>query len=104
MEIIYRSFDGREFDTEEECLSHEKENPLFRMWDASGETTNIKKGDVVELNSNTAVERFIEICQELDVECHGIDGVGLYAWDSSSYEFINISSYNLSALRAYLSN
>lgn len=104
MEIIYRSFDGRDFYTEEDCLVHEQKNPLFRMWDSSGETKNIEKGDVVELNSNAAVEKFIEICQNSDIDCSGIDGVGLYAWDASNFEFVNISSYNLPALRAYLSN
>lgn len=101
MKVIYRSFDGQDFDTAEECLFHEKEEPLFRMWDKSGETEKVENGYVVELNSNAAVEKFIELSQESGSEYCGIDGVGLYVWDENNFEFVNVNSYELSALHAY---
>ena len=101
MKAVYRSLDGLIFNTEEECLSHEKETPLFRMWDSSGETKLVECGYVVELNNNDAVEKFIELSQESGSEYCGIEGVGLYVWDEHNFKFVDISSYQLGALRAY---
>jgi hypothetical protein len=39
MELVYRSFDGKIFDFEKECLKHEESNAAFKMFDPQGQPT-----------------------------------------------------------------
>lgn len=102
MEILYRAFDGRTFNNADECLRHEKENPLFRMWGEDGETTKTGNALVVEiLNEYKGADAFIELCKSCGDSCYnGIDKFscrGIYIWDDDKY--IHISDDVMKALR-----
>ena len=100
MEIKYMSFDGKYFDKPEDCLAHEKSNPLFKMWGKNGVTANPEEAFVVHLVKDIeSATSFVALCEREDT-CHdGIDNysdAGFYfwndygeCWDSLSEEIIN---------------
>lgn len=89
MEILYRAFDGKVFHNADECLRHERENPLFRMWSEDGPTTKTGNALVVEiLNELNGASAFVELCKSCGDIYEGIDryaGKGVYVWDGNQY-------------------
>ena len=95
MEIIYRAFDGTEFDNEADCCHHEHTiNEGVKMWNREGkEITNgdTRPGFVVYLanvEANLAFHRMAEACGDEDVQSivKGED-YGLYYWDECVNEY-----------------
>lgn len=73
MKVIYRSYDGLEFDTPEECVRHEQTSPRFKMYDPNGLTDNPDNAMLVWFSENvTATERFKCFCDEHEITTYGI--------------------------------
>ena len=90
MEIVYRAFDGETFTTPEECLKHEKENPLFVMFDNEGNLVHSPEDCYLLqiINQSEGAAAFIELNEKLDYGYSGIDifqGAGWYWWDGGEY-------------------
>ena len=89
MEVIYRAFDGQLFHNPEDCMRHERENPLFKMWDSDGPTTDPDCARVVQIISELqGADKFIQLCEENGVDYSGIDRyseTGWYLWDDERY-------------------
>ena len=104
MEILYRAFDGKFFNNADECLRHERENPLFRMWGKEGLTTETDKALVVEiLNELNGASAFVELCESHGDIYDGIDrfaGKGVYVWDDND-QYVYIPDSTLEALRHF---
>ena len=102
MEILYRAFDGKVFHNADDCLRHERENPLFRMWGENGLTTETGKALVVEiLNEYNGAGAFVELCESCGDIYDGIDrfaGKGVYVWDDND-QYVYIPDNTLKALR-----
>lgn len=99
MEIIYRSFDGKMFSTPEECLAHEKEDPLFRMFDNSGKLVTYPDDCVLLqiINENDGPNAFIELCESYDCSYEGFspyESAGWYWWDGNEYGCIDPEMVN----------
>lgn len=94
MEIIYRSFDGKMFSTPEECLTHEKEHPLFRMFNSSGKLVT-EPDDCLLLqivNDSDGPAAFIELCESCECSYEGFssyDNAGWYWWNGDEYSWID---------------
>ena len=101
MEILYRAFDGKVFHNADECLRHERENPLFRMWNKDGLTTDPGNALVVEiLDKYDGANAFVELCESHNDMYDGIDRFtdkGVYMWDDEQY--VCIPDNTLEALR-----
>lgn len=102
MEILYRAFDGKVFHNADECLRHERENPLFRMWDEDGMTTETGKALVIEiLNDYSGATAFVELCESCGNIHDGIDrfaGKGVYVWADND-QYVSIPDSTLEALQ-----
>lgn len=102
MEILYRAFDGKIFNSADECLRHERENPLFRMWGEDGLTNDTGKALVVEiLDKYSGASAFVELCESCGDIYDGIDrfaGKGIYVWDDND-QYVYIPDDALKALR-----
>ena len=44
MRVIYEAFDGEKFNTEADCLQHEKNSPLFKTYDRWGHPIEVGQG------------------------------------------------------------
>ena len=105
MEILYRAFDGKVFHSADECLRHERENPLFKMWGKYGPTTEADKALVVEiLDEHNGASAFVELCDSCGELYEGIDrfsGKGVYVWDDND-QYVCIPDCTLEALRQFM--
>lgn len=108
MEIIYRSFDGKEFNSVTECAAYEEKAHKLKMWSANGKTNSVKKAYVVKLDNINDVKIFINRCNSEGDSCVGIgydeeepDTV-LFAWDVNREEYFYIDDDTLDALVHYL--
>lgn len=108
MEIIYRAFDGKEFDSVTECAAYEEQMHKLKMWFKNGKTTSVDEAYVVKLDNEINTRIFIERCDNEDT-CH--DGIefdeytadtGLFIWEENRCEYVEISDDVLSALIHYL--
>ena len=105
MKIIYRSYDGEEFDTEEECIEYEDNYSPIRMWSKIGRTTKIEDCSVVVIETNESVQKFCDISRVEGLTYEGIDEPGLYFWNSEDLRYDKVSGlYNLDALNHYLND
>lgn len=99
MEIIYRSFDGKMFSTPEDCLTHEKEHPLFRMFDNCGKLVAYPDDCVLLqiVNENDGPAAFIELCESCECgygEFSSYESAGWYWWDDDDYVWVNPEMVN----------
>lgn len=105
MEIIYRSFDGLEFSDEEACRAHEKNNPLFIMFDDEGVTNDVEMAYVVDIRDDYGAEFFVKRCEQESTVSDGIsedDIAGVYIWNDRSGEYIEITDRVLQAIEQYI--
>lgn len=102
MKICYKSFDGKEFDTEEECLKYE-ENVGINMYSPDGPTYDPNLAFIVNIDGIGATEKFIEICKKANVSSTGIHTYidGLYVWSTDSGQFFLLDSLACKALKEY---
>lgn len=98
MEVLYRAFDGKLFHSPEECLRHEKENPLFKMWGEDGLTTDPDCARVVHIiDEDSGANKFVELCEDMGVSYDGIEAyssTGWYLWDDDQYVYIPDDTIN----------
>lgn len=97
MKVIYRAYDGVDFDTEIECRRHEADDPLFKMWTGKGMTQDIEAADVIEIFGWDGYENFKELCGNAR---YGVDGPGVYAWNGD--EWVEMTNFPFSAVSQYL--
>lgn len=104
MKILYQSFDGFLFDSEDKCLRHEKNNPQFIMYDANGITYDPEGATIIDIKSEAGVEKIIELFQEQDVPCAGIGtfGKGLYLWINEAEQYVYLTTYAIDIIKKYL--
>ena len=104
MEVIYRAFDGKEFDSVTECAAYEEQNRKLKMWFKDGKTTKADKAYVVKLDNEDDVRIFADRC-DYENSCH--DGIefdeytadtGLFVWDMYRNEYFRIDDDPLEAL------
>ena len=100
MKVCYKSFDGKEFDTEEECLKYEG-NIGIKMYSPDGLTYDPNFAFVVKTDG--ATENFIEMCKKANVSSTGIHTYlnGLYVWSTDSGQFFLLDSLASKALKEY---
>lgn len=93
MKIIYASFDGECFSSEEECRFHEENNPSFKMYDENGMITddpNMAKA-VHLLNDEESGRACANLHEEYVCSCDGIDAysdAGWYFWGDDGWTYI----------------
>lgn len=101
MKVCYKSFDGREFSTEEECLKYE-ENPDIKMYGPDGITDDILSCYVVRINKAEAAKNFIKVSVEAGVIPDGIRNIkGTYIWSADDERFFMLDSLSRKALKEY---
>ena len=102
MKVCYKSFDGKEFNTEEECLKYE-ENIGIKMYSPDGLTYDPNLAFAVKIGETGATGRFIEMCKKADVSSTGIHTYlnGLYVWSTDSGQFFLLDSLACKALKEY---
>lgn len=87
MKVVYVSYDGKHFTSEEECRYHEKNSPSFKMYDEDGMVTdNPINAEVVHLFDDVESGRnCADLYEEYGCDCKGIDEysyAGWYFWDA----------------------
>lgn len=105
MRVIYKSFDGLEFDTAAECQHHENTNPLFKMYNGNGLVESAREALVVVLlDHDKGADGFIRLCRHEDCTsegigtwCHG----GVFVWDGEQWAYLDDST--IKALRNVIS-
>ena len=108
MEIIYRAFDGKEFNTVTECAAYEEKSRKVKMWFKDGKTTLTDNAYVVKLDSEDDVRVFVDKCENENSYHDGIEfdeytaDTGLFVWDFGRDEYFAIYSDALEALIHYL--
>ena len=108
MEIIYRAFDGKEFDSVTECAAYEEQMHKLKMWFKNGKTTSVDEAYVVKLDNMNDTKIFVDKCDAVGSECIGIGydddcaDTGLFVWDGNRCEYFYIEDDVLEALTHYL--
>ena len=102
MKVIYRSFDGKEFATEDECLEYEK-NPDLKMYSYKGITDDVLSCYVVEIKTEKAARDFIEMCNNGNASPTGIhrNFPGVYGWSSDDRKFVFLEPLTRKAIKEY---
>lgn len=103
MKIIYKAWDGTEFDKRSACEKYEHDNPCVLMYDNAGRTSKSDEAFVVVLRNDNDAEKFIELCEEQGTMSDGItkDCHGLYVWDDIEEKYFYISDRIEEALKKY---
>lgn len=104
MEIIFKSIDGVEFKTAQECIEHENKFCRFKMWSQNGLVTDPNDAMLVEFEvaSYEAKEAFIELCRNNDVTTEGIEETteyDWYMWCGEHYEWVPIGKEVIEAFK-----
>lgn len=104
MEIIYRSFDGVDFSSAEDCVNHEQQFPRFKMWDESGLTTSPDSAKMVWLSTREGAEAFIKMCHEEDITNEGIEegDIGIFLWSDEAFQWFPLDDLTLEAVKCYI--
>lgn len=94
MRVVYVASDGEKFDTEEACLRHEKESPLFKTYDRWGHPIEVGQGvHLLHLiDSLKGNEAFVRLCKEREESSEGItnySSTGWYWWNNSRYSRVD---------------
>ena len=100
MKICYKSFDGKDFNTEEECLEYEK-NAEIKMYGSNGLTQDPNRAFAVKIDGAEAAERFIKICNEVNACCTGISYNlnGIYVWSEDYEQYFPLEPLPCKALK-----
>lgn len=94
MRIIYEAFDGEKFNTEEACLRHEKESPLFKTYNLNGYPIEVGQGvHLLHIIDNArGGEAFQRLCEERDEDSGLVDNcsrAGWYWWDDDYFSSVD---------------
>ena len=103
MELIYRAWDGTEFDERSACEKYEYDNPCIPIYHNTDRTSKSDEAFVVVLRNDNDAEKFIELCEEQGTMSDGItkDCHGLYAWADIEEKYFYISDRIGEALKKY---
>ena len=104
MKIIYKAWDGTEFDEKDACKKYEYDNPYVMMYNHKGKTSNPDGAFIVFLDYKTDdAEKFVELCKEQGTTSDGItvNDSGLYVWDEYREEYFYVSERVEEALKRY---
>lgn len=103
MKIIYKAWDGTEFDEKDACEKYEYDNPCVIMYNAEGRTSNSDDASVVLLEHKDDAEKFIELCEAQWTRSDGITegDCGLYIWDDYKEKYFYVSERVEEALKRY---
>lgn len=103
MKICYKSFDGKEFNTEKECLEYEK-NLDFKMYAPKGQTNDADVCYVVDIKTPEAAENFIKTCVKMKTPRRGVrrNHAGVYAWSLSYKKYFLLEPLTFEALKQYI--
>lgn len=105
MKIIYKAWDGTEFDEKNACEKYELDNPYMLMYSNRGRTSNSDEAFIVLLDyKRDDAEKFIKLCKEQGTMSNGItiNDSGLYIWDDYREEYFHVSDRVEDALKRYL--
>lgn len=94
MRVVYVASDGEKFDTEEACLRHERETPLFRAYGREGQPVEVGQGvHLLHIIDNArGGEAFQRLCEERDEDNGLIDNcscAGWYWWDDDYFSSVD---------------
>ena len=103
MELIYRAWDGTEFDERSTCEKYEYNNPYVLMYRSTGRTSDTNKALVVVLRKDDDAENFIKMCKVQDTDYKGIteEDCGLYVWGEDEGRYFYVSERVEDALKRY---
>ena len=103
MKIIYKAWDGTEFDERDACEKYEYDNPCVLMYSDAGRTSKADEALVILLENDGDAKRYINLCEEQNTEPYGIaeDNYGLYVWDNNQEEYFYVSELVEEALKQY---
>ena len=108
MKIIYRAFDGKEFNSVTECAAYEEKSHKLKMWYKDGKTNLADKAYVIKLEDENDVRLFIGKCDYENTVHDGIEfdeytaDTGLFVWEENRCEYVEINNDVLNALIHYL--
>ena len=108
MEIIYKAFDGKEFNSVTECAAYEEQMHKLKMWFKDGKTTSTEEAFVVELDNENDTRIFIERCDNEGSDHDGIEfdeytaDTGLFVWDMNACKYFEVVDEVRNALIHYL--
>lgn len=106
MELIYRAWDGTEFDERSTCEEYEYNNPYIVMYDDNGRVLDSDNALIVVLKHDDDAEKFIELCEKQGTISDGItkDCHNLYVWDDIEEKYFYVSDRVEDALKRYFAN
>ena len=102
MEVIYRAYDGKIFESAEKCVIYEQALAV-PMYGEGGKTNDPDKALVVAFNDDYSAEAFINKCQEAGTLHEGINegDKGTFVWDYIEDRYFTMDVSILDALRHY---
>ena len=102
MKIVYRAYDGEEFDTAEACVRHEEKKGFhYEGWDYSGKfTTDPDDCVILYIENETGAKQFIDECDnEFTIGGIDLEDTGWFYWDEWEEKYIYISLDIVDAFR-----
>jgi hypothetical protein len=108
MEVIFRAFDGEEFDTATACAAYEEQIHKLKMWFKNGKTALTDEAFVVKLDNAEDTRIFVNRCNNEGSGHEGIEfdeydvDTGLFVWDENRCEYFYIGMGTLDALIHYM--
>ena len=99
MDIIYRANDGKEFDSEDECIDYERKIKLhtFKMWDVDANPLSTYDDDsyskvfYLHISNEEELDDVIEQFYLWGIESFGIKGKesGFYLYDTNTDQWLD---------------
>ena len=100
---MYKSFDGKLFDTEKDCEKYEASNKLyFEAYDKYGKKTNIPFDMIyVHIENMAGIRNFINICNANNSAWDGVqlDLPGWYVFHPTYHKYIYYADWMLEHLK-----
>lgn len=107
MKIIYRAYDGKEFQNKEECINYERIvlSDDFVMYGTDGKTEDFDECWVIDIkkDNQTIFDHLENLCILNGCRYEGLS-VGLNLYDIIREEWINLDDCISSALEQYFKN
>ena len=98
MEMIFRAYDGKEFNNAQDCFDYESK-PGYQMWDENGRTEDFDSAQIVKITTKPcAVDEFINDCVDNNITSEGILGAGLYVWAYEEFQWALVDERVLKAV------
>lgn len=85
----FMSIDGKFFISEAKCKEHEA-TIGFVMYNADGTTASPYQALAVTILSEDGYKKFSCLCEKLDCDYRGLDGIGDWMWDNDMCRYIRL--------------